>query len=661
MKFRSVRFNALTPAAKRAAEILRGEFLCRGIPVEGDTEIVFEEKDLPYESFETAEQGGKIILSASSLRGFIYGGFRFLRKTEKQKDGWELLDEFFGSFAPKYRYRGHQFGYRPKNNTCDSWNPDQFRQAFLDIMAFGSNTAELMPGGTDDGERNELMSLSENEMLFACSEKAAELDIEVSVWYPNCEESTKEESAEIRGKVFSQMKRLDYVFPPGGDPGHYDAEEFLDRAVLASRKMQESHPNAKMFPSAQKPKGRADWGDRFIAYMEKLPPEIHGVITGPNEAMDIDSLRRRLPMKYPLRYYPDITHNVRCTFPVHFPRDDWHYALASTLGRESANPRPTEYRHIHRLVSRYCEGSVSYSEGSNDDVNKAVWAALDWDPNVAMDEVLEDYARLFLPGVDPAAAADGLFGLERNWFGDPAENPGIDHTLSIWKALEEDHPELADNWRFILCIFRAECDAVVRKRRVFELSLVKKAMSLLKYKKVDSAIETLSKPYPESYIALRRNLDAKAEKLYRLIGMQLDIANFKASAPDRGATLETIDKPITNRTYLLNRLSALNGEKDLEELMANLVPGEGEYVFSVAEDTCEIFGGKHPDAYLNFKGDGRLNDGSIPMELIGVFDHYYFEGKIAGLIPEKAYSLRIVFPRPRHPVDMDVYLLADGT
>ena len=660
MKLFSVDFVANTSPGQKAVQILEAEFAKRSVPCTGGTELVFEEKDLACDSFETAEQGGRIILSASSLRGFLYAGFRFLRKLERRRDGFELLDGFFGSFSPKYPYRGHQYGYRPKNNTCDAWTPEQFRQAFLDAMAFGANTAELMPGGTDDGERNALMGWSENEMLFLCSEMADDVDIDVSVWYPNCEESTPEESALIRGEVFSKMKRLDYVFPPGGDPGHYCAEEFLDRAVLAAREMKKYHPGAKMVPSAQKPKRMADWGDRFIACMEKLPPEIDGVVAGPNEAMDIDSLRRRLPITYPLRYYPDITHNVRCTFPVHFPRDDWHYAIASTLGRESANPRPLEYRHIHRLVSPYCRGSVSYSEGANDDVNKAVWCALDWDPETDVEEILSDYSRFFFPGLPPETVANGILGLEHNWIGDPAENPGIDATLSLWEELGKNHPEMMENWRFVLCLFRGECDAVVRARRRFELALVKEAKRYLKAKNTEKAIEILKKPYPESYVALRNGLDEKAKLLYNLIGMQLNMKNYGASAPDRGATLETIDKPITDRACLLFRTERLETDEDLEELLAELMPGEGEYRFSVSEDTCELYGGKPYDAYLNFKGDGRINDGTVPMELLGVYDHYFFQAKVAGLLPEKDYILRIILPRPRRPFDTDFYLFADG-
>ncbi len=660
MKITSVSVTAEGEKALAAAGLFREELSLRGISESGGTEIVFRETEMPKDDFEAADREGRIVFRASSLRGFIYAYSRFFRKLEKRNGGWFCVPELFGSFSPKYRFRGHQFGYRPKNNTCDAWGPKEFRRAFLDTMAFGSNIAEIMPGGTDDGERNGLMRWSENEMLFLCSEEADRIDIDVSVWYPNCEKSTPEESAELRGKIFEKMKRLNFVFPPGGDPGDYPAGEFLDRAVLASRKMAESHPEAQMWPSAQKPKGMPGWGNDFIEYLEKCPGEIAGVVTGPNEAMDIDTLRRRLPAGYPLRYYPDITHNVRCTFPVHHPRDDWHYAMASTLGRESINPRPLEYRHIHRLVSRYCEGSVSYSEGSNDDVNKAVWGALDWDPETPITEILEDYARFFMPGAKPSDVADGILGLEHNWIGDPAENPGIESTLALWRKILENTPELSENWRFVFCLFRAECDALVRRRRIFELGLVREAERLLRIPDRKAALEVLGTEYPESYVALREDLNVKAKELYGMIGIQLSVEEFHAAAPDRGATLDTIDRPVTNRAYLKKRVEEMTSDEDAAALLRHMHAGAGEYFFSVAEDTCEVFGGKPAEAYLNFKGDGDFNDGSVPMELIGIYDHYFFEGAVAGLLPETEYELRLVIPKPKRPSKVEMYVLADG-
>ncbi len=90
---------------------------------------------------------------------------------------------------------------------------------------------------------------------------------------------------------------------------------------------------------------------------------------------------------------------------------------------------------------------------------------MDFFPNVSLYETLQDYARVFMYGVPAETVADGILGLELNWYGDPSENPGIENTLSIWQKLREDYPFLSENWRFNQCLFRAKCDALVRRRR----------------------------------------------------------------------------------------------------------------------------------------------------------------------------------------------------
>ena len=230
--------------------------------------------------------------------------------------------------------------------------------------------------------------------------------------------------------------------------GDYKADEFIRRCREFSRLLKEYHPNAEMWPSAQQPHSIPDWGERLMDELEKLPDGIDGIITGPNHAFEMDELRRRLPAKYPIRFYPDITHNVRCEYPVHFDRDDWHYALASGLSRECTNPRPCEYREIHRLTRRYVIGSVSYSEGITDDVNKCVWSDMDFFPDTDVRDSLEDYSRLYFPSLPADEVADRILGLELNWQTDPAENPGIDDNLKGWESLAERYPSALKLWRF---------------------------------------------------------------------------------------------------------------------------------------------------------------------------------------------------------------------
>ena len=66
-------------------------------------------------------------------------------------------------------------------------------------------------------------------------------------------------------------------------------------------------------------------------------------------------------------------------------------SLLTSLSRESVNPRPVEFSTLHRLYSHYTIGSVSYSEGVHDDLNKMVWSLLEFDSDYPLREAVEDY------------------------------------------------------------------------------------------------------------------------------------------------------------------------------------------------------------------------------------------------------------------------------
>jgi hypothetical protein len=87
----------------------------------------------------------------------------------------------------------------------------------------------------------------------------------------------------------------------------------------------QGYVSAKKTP--KKKKGKTEQVDKdtvkkvtdYEKLMKEKPSFIDGVITGPNAAFPLDILRRYLPSEYPIRLYPDITHNVRCEYPVQSP------------------------------------------------------------------------------------------------------------------------------------------------------------------------------------------------------------------------------------------------------------------------------------------------------------------------------------------------------
>ncbi|MBQ8210243.1 MAG: hypothetical protein IJZ35_06660 [Clostridia bacterium] len=651
--FDFTRFYIVSDNAK-AEEILADELKKRGFSAcaDGKKLELITDSGIDRDSYKIELNADGLCFFASGIRGFVYAIGRFLRKTEYRNGSITLTDDISGEYSPYMQIRGHQLGYRDNANTYEAWDIVKYYDYIKELMYFGCNVFEHTVFHEKDLKKPH-MKYSQLDFVTLCNEKAKTLDIDISYWCPNDKEKSYDSLRE-RADFFANQKYADIYFPPSSDPGDFTVDEAFDMIIPMARELKKSHPEIKIYPSAQSPDGFGKWGDDFIEKMSDLPEEIDGIITGPNCAMPLHELRKRLPKKYPIRLYPDITHNVRCEYPVHFDRDDWHYALASTLSREAINPRPCEYRTIHRLTRQYIIGSVSYSEGINDDINKFVWSDMDFDPNVSLEESLADYARLFFFGADTQKLVNGIFGLEKNWEGDPAENPHIETTLKFFEDALTENPGLYGNVRFLMCLFRAKCDMLVKMRRCTELELIKKAKYHLAKNEIDIAEKILNTPFTDEYNSLRDGISEIGKLLFEKAGMQLDVEHYFASGVERGATLDTIDMPVTDRKWLLDRIEyskTLVGNEKAEFINAVLDRNKirkGEYYFSFAENSFTELGiPQEPYFYMNFQGDRvEVNNGTIPMSMLKVFDHYSFRMKTGGL-DEGDYNL-ILNIKPRY-------------
>lgn len=601
--------------------------------------------------FKVQQTEGEIIVTAKTIRGLIFGYSLFLRKCTFGNGVTTLIKNISGDYSPQKEIRGHQVGYRTTPNTYDAWSYEQYFQYYLDMMAFGSNTVEHNGTKPKDNFKNALMKYDQEEFLVEASRLADVVDLDVSLWHANDDHETEEEALRVREKLYSSMPRLNIVFPPGGDPGELPADVFINRCKKIQKVLTKYHPEAKMHPSAQAPHSIRDWGKTLCDNLKEEPGEIDAVIMGPNHAFPIHELRKRIPEKYPMRFYPDITHNVRCEYPVNFLEDDWHYTLAATLSRESVNPRPTELRTLHRIFAPYTIGSVSYSEGVHDDINKMVWSVMEWDENTDLREAVLDYARYFMHGTDEEKITDCIFLLEKNWQGAPEENPCIDICYKMFCELIKDYPALSENWRFLELYFRACCDKLVKMRRVFELKLCKDAAEELKNHKLTSALAILNTPFSFQYSLLRNEIDSLAEKLFELIGLQLDVEHYCADSWERGATLETIDNNVTDRAFLLNKLQyalSLEGNERnafIDRLVSCRTCNEGEVYFSVALHGLKTLGVRQEgEFYMDVYADKPVaKELSMPMAMTKVYDHFSFKALFGGFKANTDYTLKITY------------------
>ena len=666
-------FNDIVISASKEKEIFAAELLAEELemrtgkaPVvvskpEGECYIelkLVDESD--SEDFRIEQDGKKITVTAHRLRSLIYGYSMFLRKSVVRDGELVLTKDISGDYSPYMPVRGHQLSYTDMNNTYEAWDEKQYERYIRDLMMFGLNTVEGCLG--KDEKPTKLMKYSFEEITKLKSAICQRLDIDFSMWSPFTSKRSDDDSAEYLIETCKDIPEFNIFFPPGGDPGDLQAEDFFKRCKTVKKELNKHFPDMELWPSAQAPHEYDDWGDRFIKEMAKLPEEIDGVVYGPNHPFTLDTMRRSIDLKYPIRYYPDVGHNVRCEIPVHFDREDWHYAYASTLSREAVNPRPSEYRLVHRLTKQYVCGSVSYSEGVNDDVNKFVFGALDFDPDSELREILRDYARLFFPETDTEKMVDVIFGLEQNWNGDPAENSSVDNVFNTLMQMKTE--KLEENWRFVILLFRASCDKIVRDRRIFELDLIDDAKTQIRKGKLEKAKEILSTDFSAEYKELRGSLFPLAESLFKLIGMQLDVEHFGGMGVERGCTLDTIDMPVTDRQYLLNKLEQHPDRDYMTDIIDRNKVAKDEYYFSFAEQGFEVAGKQKGEFYMNFRGDDN-GDAALPMCMTKVYDHFNFDCKVAGLTGGD-YELRVTYKsRPNdkiihHKVTVNGNVVHDG-
>lgn len=632
--------------------------------------IIFRtDESIENKDFFTVQQTeGEIIITSKTIRGLIFGYSLFLRKCTFKNGVTTLIKNITGDYLPQKEIRGHQAGYRTTPNTYDAWSYEQYFQYYLDMMAFGSNTVEHNGTKPKENFKNALMKYDQEEFLVEASRLSDVIDLDVSLWHANDDHETEEEALKVREELYSSMPRLNIVFPPGGDPGELPADVFIDRCKKIQKVLTKYHPQAKMHPSAQAPHSIRDWGKTFCDNLKEEPSEIDAVIMGPNHAFPIHELRKRIPEKYPMRFYPDITHNVRCEYPVNFLEDDWHYTLAATLSRESVNPRPTELRTLHRIFSPYTIGSVSYSEGVHDDLNKMIWSVMEWDENTDLREAVLDYVRYFMYGTDEEKITDCIFLLEKNWQGAPEENPCIDLCYKMFCELRKDYSALSENWRFVELYFRACCDKLVKMRRVFELKLCKDATEELKNHKLSSALAILKTPFSFKYSLLRNEIESLAETLFELIGLQLDVEHYCADSWERGATLETIDNNVTDRAFLLNKLQyALSLEENerntfIDRLISCRNCNEGEVYFSVALHGLNTLGVRQEgEFYIDVYADKPVaKELSMPMAMTKVYDHFSFKALFGGFKANTDYTLKIAYKTDTNPEIHHHRIIANG-
>ena len=535
-----------------------------------------------------------VIIAGFDERGALYGVGYLLRKMEMRRGQILVPENLNISSTPAYPIRGHQLGYRPKTNAYDAWTVDQFDQYIRDLALFGANSIEVMPPNTDDDFSNSHMKLPAIKMIAEQSRICKKYGLDVWMWYPNMgsnytsPDSIRKELNEA-ANVFKVLPGLNDLFVPGGDPGDLQPGVLFAWLKKLAVVLHQYHPQAKIWVSPQVFRPSQKWYDAFYKEVNRKYSWFGGVVFGPWVKEPIQKVRQLVNKDIPIRRYPDITHSLSCQYPI----PHWDLAYAITLGRECYNPRPTQEKLIQNVFAKYANGSISYSEGINDDVNKFVWSGQDWDPTTPVIETLRDYARLFIGPDYTEAFAQGIIDLENNLKGPLLVNSGVDSTLQKWQEMEKHaSDEVLGNFRFQMGLLRAYYDAYTRHRLIYETSLEQEARNILIGAKNAGSLESIGKATTilEQAVTkpvmqeLRQRCFALSDSLYRSIGSQPTVKKPQEAEAGRGNFMDNIDLPLNDSRWLLSqcaKISKLPSEQSrlqaIEKLLNRTDPGRGGF------------------------------------------------------------------------------------
>ncbi len=618
-------------------------------------------------------------------RGLLFGCGRLLRELRMTKRRVGLERALDIDTVPAIPIRGHQMGYRPKTNSYDAWSIPIWEQYLRDLIVFGTNAVELIPPRSDDAADSPHFPLPPMEMMIRMSQLFDDYDTDVWVWYPAIDSDytdsgTMDNALKEWSDVLSQLPRVDAIFVPGGDPGKSPPKVLMTILEKQMENLRRHHPKAELWVS---PQGfHPEWMDEFLGLVqERKPAWLDGIVFGPQNCIGLPELRERLPKQYRIRRYPDITHNIRCQYAV----SEWDVAYAMTEHRESINPRPRTMAHVFRLWKDSADGFITYSEGCNDDVNKILWSALGWDPEHDVVDILRQYSRYFI-GEDYADTfAQGLLALEKNWDAPLLTNSDVMTTLQRFQALEDAAtPQVLLKWRFQQALYRAYYDAYIRSRLLYETQLEASAMDTLRRADewgtllaIERAEAILNRAVLERpAVDWRNRVFELAEALYQSIRMQLSVPRYQAIYHERGANLDSIDRPLNNRNWLMDRFAEvreIDSEKERRRALGQIVnwtdPGPGGFY----DDLGDVANQPHLIRGLGYLADPEYRQSSrvafdysraFRMSWIRFAETRYgtpLRMRYEDLDPSASYSVKIVYTGEwRYHGDIRIRLEADG-
>lgn len=627
------------------------------------------------EGYKLLTAGRRVVVAGHDRRGVMYGVGALLRRAS-MGSGRIVLPAFDPvSSTPVYAIRGHEIQPSPRaKNPTERWAVDNFEQLVRELVLYGMNSVET------------LRSIPEQ---YAEIIQSYGLDHWI-VTYQNGPdfESPEGEAAELRMRenIFKRLRKIDRWFIKSGDPGDLGLDRFFEFAEKEVALLRRYHPEAEVWLGPQHFKDAPQsYFDEFCR-RTNAAEWVGGVVFGPWCRMPFEELRAKIREDIPIRNFPDITHIYSCQYPIR----SIDLPLAMTLGRICINPTPAAQKFIHNRYAALGAGSLTYSEGTNDDLNKFLWLMQDWNPELSAEECVADYARCFV-GEDLAEAyVRGTFALERNMAGPLEENGGILATLAVWQDIERQAGERAvRNPRLAMPLLRAYYDAYIYRRWCRELDIERRAYAALgmaakrgAQRSINDARAILAEVRQPFAPELRRRIAELYDAVYR------DEARWTMEY-QHCPLLDQMDIPLAESEWIEYNLSLIeklptNRERlaTVDALVHRTDPGEGGFYYNLGDYSTEHVTGieaSYDDdpshlatphcglgAKMN-KGFVMTHNGfgghPVPrswLKQVGVYYDRPLTLTFEGLDPSASYRVRIVYTGEANKFNCHVRCDAEG-
>lgn len=499
-----------------------------------------------------------IVVAGADDRGVLYGVGRLLRNLLLEPGKIEIKPGFKGgSYTPALSIRGTHLSYTDQSTTYDAWTNQQFEQYLSELAWFGVNTLSLNAPWLGRRPFSPLYKEEPADMLLKAAGAANRLGL--GVWLDLAGLHTVQDGA-VEALGAQEWAELERLLPQlSGLVGLVVRADTVDGAERLAGLLGRLQPGGGIWLAFSPEESGEDPLLTQLLGLSAQPAWLAGVIVTGNESPEqlIWLQTQCQDQSLPVILYADITHSGESIFPV----ADGDPLLARFYGRAGIQPRPQAMAHAHSSYLPAIQGSVTYSEGVHDDLNKFVWADQDWQPGREVCDTVEEYSTVLISTAYRKPLTEGWISLEQNWHGQLNDNTSIDDTYLLWSdlhrlALEEG--ELRDNYRYQLGRIRALGDYYVKRKALYELELEQRAWTILADYPRLGADEALRRSREQLNLyrnepvlpELANELLDLAESLFWACGLQLTTSGQNGQSWQSGAYLNVVREPLNHYRWL---------------------------------------------------------------------------------------------------------------